>query len=34
MMIFKPYRWGLYVLIPGRLHLQINRGGCHACRAR
>jgi hypothetical protein len=28
------WRWGLYVLIPSRLHVVVSRGGFHACRAK
>lgn len=33
-MTFRAYRWGLYLLVPGRLHVLVQPWHIHACRAR
>lgn len=33
-MRLKVFRWGFYLLVPGRLHVLIGRNGFHVCRAR
>lgn len=31
--VFRAYRWGFYLLVPGRLHVIAHPWYFHACRA-